>query len=74
MLAEYELESSRYPIPSRLLLIRCSFPSGRVRKELVFTTSGFSTPVGDARLMFYFPGYAAAGEEYWMDKAVLEEY
>lgn len=48
--------------------------AGAARKELVFTTSGFSSPVGDARLMFYFSGYAAAGDEYWIDSAVLEEY
>jgi hypothetical protein len=48
--------------------------SGLVRKEIIFTTTGFSTNVTDGRLYFWFPGYATAGDEYWIDKVELVEY
>lgn len=48
--------------------------AGMLQKQIVFTTKGFSAPVNDGRLMFYFPGYATAGDEYWIDKIVLDEY
>jgi hypothetical protein len=36
-------------------------------------TKGFTSPVTDARLQFWFPALAAAGDEYWIDDVVLEE-
>jgi chitodextrinase len=36
-----------------------------------FTTTGFSSIVNDARLMFWFAPYAAAGDEYFIDDVVL---
>jgi len=36
-----------------------------------FTTSGFESPVSDARLMFWLAPYASAGDQYWFDDIVL---
>ena len=36
-------------------------------------TTGFTSPVTDARLQFWFPAFAAAGDLYWIDDVVLEE-
>lgn len=38
-----------------------------------FTTSGFSGNVNDARLMFYFVGYASPGDIYRIDNVSLEK-
>jgi hypothetical protein len=38
-----------------------------------FTTSGFSQPVGDARLRFWMAPYDAAGDVYWIDQIRLEK-
>ena len=38
-----------------------------------FTTSNFSAPVDDARLMFWFADDATAGDQYWIDSVVLSK-
>jgi hypothetical protein len=38
-----------------------------------FTTSGFSSIVSDARLMFYLAPYATAGDTYYIDDVKLEK-
>jgi hypothetical protein len=38
----------------------------------VFTTTGFVGPVSDARLRFWLPSFAAAGDMYFIDNVVLE--
>lgn len=38
-----------------------------------FTSSGFSTPVTDGRLRFWFVGLATAGDTYWLDAVRLEK-
>jgi hypothetical protein len=41
--------------------------------SIEFTTQGFSSPVSDGRLRFWFVGNAQAGDVYWLDDLVLEE-
>jgi hypothetical protein len=41
--------------------------------ELEFTTSGFSQTVSDARLRFWFPGFAVNNDVFFIDSFVLEE-
>ena len=36
-----------------------------------FTTTGFSQPINDARLRFWFGSFDRAGESYWIDGVVL---
>lgn len=36
-----------------------------------FTTKGFSTPVSDARLRFWFGPYDEAGDQYYIDNIIL---
>ncbi len=36
-----------------------------------FTTSNFTSPVNDARVLFWFAPYAAAGDEYYIDNVML---
>lgn len=38
-----------------------------------FTTTGFSTPVTDARFRFWFAPYDVAGDAYFIDNVVLEK-
>lgn len=37
-----------------------------------FNTTGFSTTVNDGRLIFYFAGFAWAGDTYYIDNVRLE--
>jgi hypothetical protein len=39
--------------------------------SFTFTTSGFSAPVNDARLMFRMGDYDAAGDQYYFDEIIL---
>jgi hypothetical protein len=38
-----------------------------------FWTSGFTGTVNDGRLMFWFPPYSSAGDQYYIDDVVLEK-
>jgi hypothetical protein len=42
------------------------------RYTYTFTTSGFETPVADARLRFALDGFAQAGDRYYFDDVMLE--
>ncbi len=37
-----------------------------------FTTTGFTGQANDARLMFWFPGFASNGDVYYLDEVALE--
>lgn len=47
--------------------------SSLTRYETNFTTSGFSSPVADARLQFYFGTMGYANEKYYFDNISLEK-
>jgi hypothetical protein len=56
-----------------LLTKKVDLSQGWKADTVYLRTSDFTSPVTDARLQFWFPGFAAAGDLYWIDDVVLEE-